>query len=137
MQQVLGFLAAHVFGLGTGTVISAGVAYVVNKFGLPWLANLKSDHAKNAVVLAASMAREICLFMHDANIFQGNTIMPKLEEAANQLVTSMAGAGYTITLDNARNHVQTAHTDLSLRTDTRYNEAPTMTVFGAKVIPTS
>lgn len=132
MNGALGFIAQHLLGLGTGTIVTAVVAFGYKKFVSAWLANIKSSHFQNAIVLGASLAKEICLGLHDSNIFQGSTIMPKLEEAATQLVKSMADAGHTITIEQAKATVQTAHMTLSLSTGTRYNDAPSMTVFGAK-----
>ena len=137
MQAVLGFLAQHVFGLGSGSLITAGVAYAFKKFGTPWLEHLNTVHFQKAVALGAMLAREICLGLHDENLFQGNAVMPKLEEAANQLVKSMAEAGFIITVSGAKAKIQAAHSDLTLSKTTRYNDAPPANadakqVFGAR-----
>ena len=110
------------------TVLLAGVSLLI-PMGITALVSFvktnKSAHVQNLAAIGGQFAREAVLLAEEKGLNWNG--MAKFQEAVNTYIGKMAAAGFTVDVANAQDHVQAAHTTMSLDKTTAYNDKPTTT----------
>ena len=105
--------------IGVGAIVSLCATLIVSE-----VKNMHNVHAQNLVTLGDAMAEQVCYLFHEKGLFNGNSLMPRFQEAVKTLQEKLAAAGYSVTSQNAQDMVQAAHRRMTLDKGTAYNDAP-------------